>query len=88
VKLSIGFVYFDLFLFLLILLVFLVLLVKLVLYSSCKSLSFFLLFPSSGGRVGVNREDLSLTLLLPCFKPWHHGNSSNENRHNHFSNME
>jgi len=26
-------------------------------------------FPFSGGRVGVNRECLSLSLLMPCFKP-------------------
>ena len=39
--------------------------------SICKSLSLFLLFPSSGGRVGVNRESLSLSLLTPCSKWWH-----------------
>ena len=29
----------------------------------------FLLFPSSGGRVGVNRDHLPLGLLRPCSKP-------------------
>ena len=36
--------------------------------SICKCLSLFLLFPSSGGKVGVNREHLSLSLPTPYFK--------------------
>ena len=71
-KLRISYVYFTLFILLLILFLVVGLLVKLFLYSICKSLFLFLLFPSSGGRVGVNRERLSFYLLTPCFKPWQH----------------
>ena len=57
-KLSIDFVHFVLFLIFSIILVLSVFLVKLILYSICKYLSLFLLFPSSGGRAVVNREHL------------------------------
>ena len=66
-KLSIGFVYFVLFLLLLILLILLVSLVKLLILSFSPFSSFF---PSSGGRMGVNREHLPLSLLPPCSKEW------------------
>ena len=37
-------------------------------FVSLSPFSFF--FPSSGGRVGVNREHLPLSLLPPCSKQW------------------
>jgi len=66
-KLSIGFVYFTLLLLLLILLVF----ISKSFYIQFVSLSPFSSFslPLVGGW-GINRQRLSLSLLMHCFKPW------------------